>query len=113
MAMLGMQTDMQCGYLPACYSSWDLNINASCSTWPLNNVNKIFKNGHNHNCGLTPPSPDQHFAYKELLKQKMLQHEAIFRDQVCSVPNFGENYGILILMYFDNNISFCKWISIR
>ncbi|KAJ9163567.1 hypothetical protein P3X46_023218 [Hevea brasiliensis] len=81
MAMLGMQTEMQ-WYFPGFCSTRDLNLNASCSIWPSNNVDEISKNGHYFNGNLAPQFPDHYLTYKEKLKQTMLQHEAIFRDQI-------------------------------
>ncbi|KAJ9140510.1 hypothetical protein P3X46_031151 [Hevea brasiliensis] len=82
MAMLGMQADMQCHYFPGYCSTRDLNLNASCSSWPSNNVDKISKNGHYFNGNLASPFPDHYLTYKEKVKQTMLRHEAIFRDQI-------------------------------
>ncbi|KAF2312828.1 hypothetical protein GH714_040878 [Hevea brasiliensis] len=81
MAMLGMQAEMQ-WYFPGFCSTRDLNLNASCSIWPSNNVDEISKNGHYFNGNLAPQFPDHYLTYKEKLKQTMLQHEAIFRDQI-------------------------------
>ncbi|XP_002514707.2 uncharacterized protein LOC8284482 [Ricinus communis] len=76
MAMLGMQADMPCHYYPGYCSTRDLN---------LNNVGAFPRNGHYYNGNLAPPYTDQYLAYKEKLKQIMLQHEAIFKDQILEL----------------------------
>ncbi|XP_065877929.1 uncharacterized protein [Euphorbia lathyris] len=83
MTMLGMQADMQCHYFPSYFSTRDVNLNANCSVWPSSNADNILMNGHYYNGNLAPPFPDQQYlAYKDKLKQIMLQHEAIFKSQV-------------------------------
>ncbi|XP_031249905.1 uncharacterized protein LOC116107754 isoform X1 [Pistacia vera] len=84
MALLGMQADMQYkSFFPGHYSTMDLNLDANGSIWPLNNIDKIFMNGHDYNGALLLPSPHQHLVQnKDTLKQAMLKHEAIFKDQI-------------------------------
>ncbi|KDP31303.1 hypothetical protein JCGZ_11679 [Jatropha curcas] len=82
MATIGMQAEMQCHYFPGFCSNRDLNLNASYSIWPSNTVDKILKNGQYCNVSLAPSSPDQYLTCKEKLKQTILQHEAIFKDQI-------------------------------
>ncbi|KAJ0106594.1 hypothetical protein Patl1_18820 [Pistacia atlantica] len=90
MALLGMQADMQYkSFFPGHYSTMDLNLDANGSIWPLNNIDKIFMNGHDYNGALLLPSPHQHLVQnKDTLKQAMLKHEAIFKDQVLLCLNF-------------------------
>ncbi|XWS37303.1 hypothetical protein CRYUN_Cryun19dG0031500 [Craigia yunnanensis] len=83
MAMIGMQADMQHkSHFPGCYTAWDLNLDANCSVWPADNVDRILRNRQYYN-GTLPPSSDLNIFYnKDLLKQTMLKHEAEFRDQI-------------------------------
>ena len=75
---------MQCtSFLPECYSGRDLNVGANGGTWTLYNNGRILKSGHARNVFL-PPTEDQFLVYKEVLRQTILKHESIFRDQVCS-----------------------------
>ncbi|KAK9278754.1 hypothetical protein L1049_028331 [Liquidambar formosana] len=74
---------MQCKSLPGHHSTQDLNVDAHCSKWPLYNVSKTLDGGHYYNIFLPPPAPDRHLGYdKEVIKQTMLKHEVLFRDQV-------------------------------
>lgn len=76
---------MQCkSYFPGYYSTRDLNLEVNGSAFPFNNIDKILNNGHYCPGSLSSPSPDLHLGCnKEALKQTMLKHESIFRDQVC------------------------------
>lgn len=93
MALLGMGTNMQYnGNFPGYYSAINLNMEANSSTWPLNNIDKMLDCGHFYNGFVSPLSPDQVLGYnKEVLKQMMLKHETIFRDQVSPFSNFSVN----------------------
>lgn len=71
------------GNFPGYYSAINLNMEANSSTWPLNNIDKMLDCGHFYNGFVSPLSPDQVLGYnKEVLKQMMLKHETIFRDQI-------------------------------
>ncbi|GFZ17053.1 hypothetical protein Acr_26g0003230 [Actinidia rufa] len=73
---------MQCtSFLPECYSSRDLNVGANGGTWTLYNNERILTSGHARNVFLLP-TEDQVLVYKEVLRQTILKHESIFRDQV-------------------------------
>ncbi|XP_050221069.1 uncharacterized protein LOC126671344 [Mercurialis annua] len=95
MGMLEMQTDMQYRYFPGYRPTRELNLNASNRVWPSNNVDKISNNRHYYNGSLAPPYseqylpgssalpyPEQYLPVKEKVKKIMLQHEAVFRDQI-------------------------------
>lgn len=75
---------MQCkSYFPGYYSTRDLNLEVNGSAFPFNNIDKILNNGHYCPGSLSSPSPDLHLGCnKEALKQTMLKHESIFRDQI-------------------------------
>ena len=67
-------------YFPGYYSARSLNLDASGSTWPLNFDDKASHSGNYCN---SYSSSNYLLTYnKELLKQTMLKHETIFKDQV-------------------------------
>ncbi|KAL7148932.1 hypothetical protein ABFS83_05G006300 [Erythranthe nasuta] len=72
-----MGTKVDCkSYLPGFFSMRDLNEDSSTDSWPLfyANNNNTVQNGHYHNGYLS--------HNKDTLKQKMLEHEAVFKNQV-------------------------------
>ncbi|KAG5536528.1 hypothetical protein RHGRI_024081 [Rhododendron griersonianum] len=75
---------MQCAsFLPGFFSSRDLTVGDNGGAWTLYNTEKILNNVHPHNVFSPLPSIDQFSVYeKEVLRQTILQHESIFRDQV-------------------------------
>ncbi|XP_028084464.1 uncharacterized protein LOC114285612 isoform X1 [Camellia sinensis] len=79
-----IEASMQCtSFLPGCYSSRDLNASANGGAWPLYDNDITLMNGHSYNLFLPPPTKDQFgVSDKEVLRQMMLKHESIFRDQV-------------------------------
>ncbi|OVA11933.1 Protein of unknown function DUF863 [Macleaya cordata] len=79
-----MGTKVQCeSYYPGYYPMRDLNEDASSSSWSLYHEDKTLNNGNYYNSFLPRPTTDGYPEYnKEVLKQTMLQHEAIFRKQV-------------------------------
>ncbi|KAL8533696.1 hypothetical protein ACS0TY_009916 [Phlomoides rotata] len=70
-------------YLPGYYSMRDLNEDSSSSSWPVCYGDKAITNGQYYN-GFTPSSIMDGYpgCGKDALKQKMLEHEAVFRNQV-------------------------------
>lgn len=81
---------MQCAsFLPGFFSSRDLTVGDNGGAWTLYNTEKILNNVHPHNVFSPLPSIDQFSVYeKEVLRQTILQHESIFRDQVRSFHCF-------------------------
>lgn len=79
-----MGANMQCNsYFPGYYSTRNLKMDANGSTWPLNYDDKTLKSEYCYSGIFLPLSPAQVLGYnKEVLKQTMLKHETIFRDQV-------------------------------
>ncbi|XP_051122104.1 uncharacterized protein LOC127245322 isoform X2 [Andrographis paniculata] len=79
-----MGTKIHCeSYLPVHHSMRDLNEDSSSSSWPICYGDNPVMNGQYYN-GYAPraavelcPSDN-----KDALKQKMLEHEAVFKDQV-------------------------------
>ncbi|XP_068657318.1 uncharacterized protein [Aristolochia californica] len=72
-------------YFPGYYSMKDLNEDANTGSWSLFYEDRMMKNGQCYN-GFTSSLMDGYFAYdKEMLKQTMLHHEAVFRRQVCEL----------------------------
>ncbi|KAJ7956437.1 DUF863 family protein [Quillaja saponaria] len=84
MALLGMGANVQYnGYLLGYYSSKDLILGAEGSKCTLSNGDSELQSSLYHTSSLSALSPEQLSGYKkELVKQTMLQHEAIFRDQI-------------------------------
>ncbi|KAI4335940.1 hypothetical protein L6164_014534 [Bauhinia variegata] len=84
MALLGTGANVQCtGYFPGYYSTRDLMFRAEGSTLTSSNCNGELKSDSYLNGSLPALSPTQFLGYyRELLKQTMLKHEAIFRDQI-------------------------------
>lgn len=80
------------GNFPGYCSRINLNMEANSSTWPLNNIDKVFDRATIYNGFLPSFPPDQVLVYqKEVLKREMLKHETIFRDQVSFISTFGVN----------------------
>ncbi|CBI27248.3 unnamed protein product, partial [Vitis vinifera] len=79
-----MGTKVQCkSYLPGYYSMRDLNEDSNSGGWPLYYGDKTLTNGQYYNGFLPRAIADAYTGYdKDVLKQTMLEHEAIFKDQV-------------------------------
>uniref|UniRef100_A0A5B6Z0T8 Uncharacterized protein n=1 Tax=Davidia involucrata TaxID=16924 RepID=A0A5B6Z0T8_DAVIN len=79
-----MGTKVHCkSYLPGYYSMRDLNEDSNSSSWPLFYGDKSLTNGQYYNGFLPRNVTDSFPGYdKDALKQKMLEHEAIFKNQV-------------------------------
>nr|KYP65789.1 hypothetical protein KK1_012055 [Cajanus cajan] len=72
--------------LPGYYSMRDLNEESSSCGWPLFYGDKSLTNGQYYNNYLPSSTTDACSAYdKDIVKRMMLQHEAIFKDQVCEL----------------------------
>ncbi|TKY73342.1 hypothetical protein E2542_SST02094 [Spatholobus suberectus] len=84
MALLGMSANRQCNdYFPGYHSPMDLVFGAEGSTWTSSNSNSERKNDCYQIDSLPLSSTCHLLGYnKELLKQTILKHEAIFRDQI-------------------------------
>ncbi|QCD82583.1 hypothetical protein DEO72_LG2g2923 [Vigna unguiculata] len=68
--------------LPGYYSMRDLNEESSSCGWPLYYGDKTLANGHYHNY-LPSAAADACSTHdKDVVKQTMLEHEAIFKNQV-------------------------------
>ncbi|XP_027338612.1 uncharacterized protein LOC113852511 isoform X2 [Abrus precatorius] len=83
MALLGMSANMRCnGYFPGYHSTRDLVLGTEGSSWTSSNGNSELKNDC-YQIGSLPLSSTCHLLgfNKEVLKQTILKHEAIFRDQ--------------------------------
>ncbi|KAL0358128.1 UNVERIFIED_CONTAM: hypothetical protein Scaly_1498500 [Sesamum calycinum] len=80
----GMGTKVHCkSYLPGYYSMRDLNEDSSSSSWPLCYGDKTVTNGQCYNGFVPRNTIDGYPGYdKDALKQKMLEHEAVFKNQV-------------------------------
>lgn len=88
-----MGTKLHCeSYLTGYYSMRNLNEDSSCSGWPLSYGDKNLTNGQCYN-GFTPRViTDGYPGYdKNTLRQKILEHEAVFKNQVNELHRL---YGI-------------------
>ncbi|PIN02465.1 hypothetical protein CDL12_25028 [Handroanthus impetiginosus] len=76
-----MGTKVHC--LPGYYSMRDLNEDSSSSSWPVCYGDKAMTNGQYYNGFMPRTMTDGYPVYeKDALKQKMLEHEAVFKNQV-------------------------------
>jgi hypothetical protein len=76
--------------LPGYYSMRDLNEESSSCGWPLFYGDKALANGQYYQNHLPSAAADVCSAYdKDVVKQTMLEHEAIFKNQVCSSSFFS------------------------
>ncbi|KAF3627220.1 putative eukaryotic translation initiation factor 5A-4-like [Capsicum annuum] len=74
------------GYLPAYYSMRDLSEDSNSSNWPLFYEDKTFSNGQYCNGFMSRTTTDAYPGYnKDVLKEKMLEHESIFKNQVVEL----------------------------
>lgn len=77
-------------YLQGYYSLRDLNNNAGKGSWPLHCEQKTLRSGQYHEIFLTRPEMDGYDGHdKELLRQTILKHETVFRQQVCLFKPFS------------------------
>lgn len=76
----GMGTKVQS--LPGYYSMRDLNEESSSCGWPLYYGDKTLANGHYHNYLPSAAADACPTHDKDVVKQTMLEHEAIFKNQV-------------------------------
>ncbi|KAG8383057.1 hypothetical protein BUALT_Bualt05G0145100 [Buddleja alternifolia] len=73
-------------YLPGYCSMRDLNEDSSSSSWPLFYRAKPVINGQYCNGFMPGTLIDSYPGHeKDALKQKMLEHEAVFKNQVCEL----------------------------
>ncbi|KAK3222919.1 hypothetical protein Dsin_009944 [Dipteronia sinensis] len=82
-----MGTKVQCkSYLPGYYSMRDLNEDSNSCSWPLYYGDKSLTNGQYYNGFMQRAVSETYSGYdKDAVKQKMLEHEAIFKNQVCEL----------------------------
>ncbi|TQD87219.1 hypothetical protein C1H46_027254 [Malus baccata] len=82
-----MGTKMQCkSYMPGYYSMRDLNEDPNNCSWPLYYGDKTLSNRQYCNGFLPRAMTDAFPRYdKDVVKQTMLEHEAIFKDQVIEL----------------------------
>ncbi|KAE8710189.1 protein O-linked-mannose beta-1,4-N-acetylglucosaminyltransferase 2-like [Hibiscus syriacus] len=73
-------------YLPGFYSMRDLNKDSNCCSWPLYYGDKTLKNDQYYNSFLPKAIADSYPQHdKDRLKRKMLEHEALFQNQVSEL----------------------------
>ncbi|CAI9785268.1 unnamed protein product [Fraxinus pennsylvanica] len=79
-----MGTKVHCkSYLPGYYSMRDLNEDSSSSSWPLFYGDENLTSGQYYNGFMPRTITDRCLEHdKDALKQKMLEHETIFKNQV-------------------------------
>lgn len=79
---MGTKVDSK-SYLPGFYFMRDLNEDSSSSSWPLCYGDKAATNGQYYNGFMPRTAMDGYPGFgKDALKQKMLEHEAVFKNQV-------------------------------
>lgn len=72
--------------MPDVYSMRDLNEDSSSSSWPIFYADNTLPNGQNCNGYMPRNSINGYPGHeKEALKQKMLEHEAVFKNQVSEL----------------------------
>lgn len=69
-------------YLPEFYSMRDLNEDSSSSSWSLCYGDKPVSSRQYYNGFMPRTAMDGYHYGKDALKQKMLDHEAVFKNQV-------------------------------
>ena len=70
-------------YLPGYYSMTDLNEDSNSCSWPHYYGDKTLTNGQYYNSFFPRVIADAYPGYdKDVLKRTMLEHEAIFKNQV-------------------------------
>ncbi|XVF43186.1 hypothetical protein PTKIN_Ptkin02bG0020300 [Pterospermum kingtungense] len=74
-------------YLPGYYSMRDLNEDSNCYSWPLHYEDKTLTNGGQYYNSFYPRATVGAYpGYdKDVLKRTMLEHEAIFKNQVSEL----------------------------
>lgn len=86
----GMGTKVQCkSYLPGYYPMRDLNQDSNSCSWPPYYGDKTLTNGQYYNGFLPRAAAEAYSGYeKDVVKRTMLEHEAVFKKQVCLFPLF-------------------------
>lgn len=84
-SFVGMGTKVQCkSYLPGYYPMREFNEDSN-NNWSMYYGEKTFSK-RQYCKGFLPSVPDVYARYdKDIVKQTMLEHEAIFRNQVCEL----------------------------
>ncbi|KAG6429761.1 hypothetical protein SASPL_107814 [Salvia splendens] len=82
---MGTKVDSK-SYFPGYYSMRDLNEDSSSSSWPICYGDKAISNGQYYNGFMPRTAMDGYPGYgKDALKQTMLEHEAVFKNQVSEL----------------------------
>lgn len=81
--LVGMGTEVYYkSQVPGYYSMRDINEDSNSSSWSSFYGDKNLSNGQYYN-GFTSRAATEYPGYeKHVLKQKMLEHEAVFKNQV-------------------------------
>ncbi|XP_050236935.1 uncharacterized protein LOC126686752 [Mercurialis annua] len=82
-----MGTKAQCeSFFPGYFSMRDLNEDSNSCSWPLYYGDRTFTNGQYYNGYLPRSIADVYPGYdKDVVKRTMLEHEAIFKNQLCEL----------------------------
>lgn len=85
-----MGTELQSKmYMQGYYPLRGLKNNAGRGDWRLHQEQKTMRSGQYQDVFLTRPDMDGYEEYeKELLRETILKHETIFRNQVCLFQTF-------------------------
>lgn len=75
----------------------DLNEDSNSCSWPLYYGDKTLTNGQYYNGFWSRVAADAYPGYdKDVVKRTMLEHEAIFKDQVNLSPSFSDLHSLKI-----------------
>lgn len=85
----GMGTKVQCkSHVPGYYSLRDMNEDSSSSIWSPFHGDKNLFNGQYCNGFIQRTVRDEYPEYgKDVLKQKMIEHEMVFKNQVYTLAS--------------------------
>lgn len=96
-------------YLPGYFHVVDQNVGVNGSLWQLLSNGPACKISRFYNVLPEPSGPDSLLVFnKEILRQTMLKHEAIFRNQVSVIKTFQYElllYPILLISYNIKHLS--------
>lgn len=95
-------------YLPGYHSMRDLNEDSHGCSWPLYYSEKACQSGQYYNGILPRATSDAYLGCdRDAVKRTMLEHEAIFKNQVTFVPCVSFNLHVMLTLFFEFLFIFC------